>query len=201
VISPGIACIVEGHGEIDSVPILIRRIAHELDPDLNVNVHRPIRQGRGSIVRQGGVERAVELAARTLGGFGAIILLIDADDDCPATMGPSLLLRATTTRPDVPTSVVLANREFEAWFIAAARSLRGRFGLPPTLESPLFPEQIRGAKAWLGARMTDRSYSETRHQASLTAMFDLQEARRAGSFDKYYRDVASLLVTLRQGSL
>ncbi len=29
-----VACIVEGHGEVEAVPILIRRIAAELDPAL-----------------------------------------------------------------------------------------------------------------------------------------------------------------------
>src|SRR5207245_1427147 len=32
----------------------------------------------------------------------------DSDDDCPATLGPSLLARAYTIRPDVPIGVVIA---------------------------------------------------------------------------------------------
>jgi hypothetical protein len=60
---------------------------------------------------------------------GGVLVLIDADDDCPAHLGPALLARAREARSDVPVSVVLANREFEAWFLAAAPSLAGNCGL------------------------------------------------------------------------
>ncbi len=65
------------------------------------------------------VERAVEFAARRMEPPRAILILIDADDDCPAQVGPELLHRATVARSDVPLGVVLAKREFEAWFLAA----------------------------------------------------------------------------------
>ena len=42
--------------------------------------------------------------------------------------------------------VFLAKKEFEAWFLAAAESLRGQQGLPLDLTSPHYPENIRGAK-------------------------------------------------------
>jgi hypothetical protein len=44
---------------------------------------------------------------------------------------------------------VLANKEFEAWFLAGASSLAGHHGFPADLAPPPEPESIRGAKEWL----------------------------------------------------
>ena len=101
-------------------------------------------------------------AALRVDTAGGVLVLLDADDDCPAALGPALLERARAARSDVPISVVLANREFEAWFIAAAESLAGTHGFPADLTAPADPEKIRGAKEWLGQRKTDgRPYKPT----------------------------------------
>src|SRR5262249_13748344 len=117
-----IACIVEGDGEVEALPILIRRIAERMDPSLAIHVRRPSRFPRSQLVRAGGVERAVELAARQVGRQGGVLVLIDSDDDCPAELGPQLLDRARKARSDLPIGVVLAKREFEGWFLASAKS-------------------------------------------------------------------------------
>ena len=94
-------------------------------------------------------------------------------------------------------SVVLAKKEFEAWFIAAAESLRGQCGLSQELVADPDPESIRGAKEWLSRQMPrNRRYAETTDQPALTAIFDLQAARRADSFDKCYREIVRLLTVL-----
>jgi len=195
-----IAPIVEGHGEVQAVPMLIRRIAAEVDPELTAAVEPPIRVPANRLRKPGELERTVELAARKLGGTGGILILIDCDWDhgCPKWDGPALLRRAQSVRPDMPVSLVLAYREYEAWFIAAAESIRGRRGLVETLEVVADPEGIRGAKEWLSSRMPrNRPYSETTDQPALTQWFDIQAARRANSFDKCYREIVGLLNKLR----
>jgi hypothetical protein len=188
-----LTCIVEGHGEVEAVPLMIRRIAHAIDPGLAVKVVQSFRVPRSKLLKPGELERSVELAARRAAG-GAVLILLDCDDDCPAALGPELLARAKRSRPGLAVSVVLAKREFEAWFLAAAESLRGHRGLREDLESPADPEGIRGAKEWLTARMAgSRRYVETLDQSALAACFDLITARRAASFDKLYRDVFRLL--------
>ena len=136
-----ISCIVEGHGEVAAVPILIQRIALSLDPGLPIFPPRPIRVSRNQVVKAGELERVVELAARKISGQGAIFILLDSDNDCPAELGPELLYRARQVRSDLPMAVVLAKREFEAWFLAAAESLRGYKELKK--QSPT-PEQSGG---------------------------------------------------------
>ena len=188
-----LACIVEGQGDLEAVPVLVRRIVHALAPEAAVQVH-PFRVGRNKLLKEGELERAVELAARRAGRDGGILILVDSDDDCPAQLGPALLQRAARVRPDIPIRLVLAHREFEAWFLAGAESLGGRRGLPKNLTSPENPESIRGAKQWLTARMSgDLHYVETLDQPALAAVLDLTAARGADSFDKLWRDLASLM--------
>jgi hypothetical protein len=189
-----IACIVEGHGEVEAVPILVRRIARAVDASIVLDLKKPIRVARNKLVKTGEIERSVELAAARIAGRGGILILVDADDDCPAKLGPDLLHRARQARSDVPLAVVLAKCEFEAWFLAAATSLAGQRGLRADLVPPPEPEAKRGAKEWLAANRTDGyAYSETTDQAALAAVFDLDQARRADSFDKCFRDVERLL--------
>jgi hypothetical protein len=197
-----VACIVEGHGELDAAPIVVRRIAALVDPLRYVNAVRPYRVPRGSVVKAGELERYVELAAREVGPHGAVLVLLDADKDCAARLGPELLARAKQQRPDMAVGVCLAVVEFEAWFLAAAVSLRGARGLPDDLEPPPNPEAVGGAKGWLRRHRTDGlSYSETVDQPALAHRFDLDAAKAAApSFDKFWREVERLMAeTSRPG--
>jgi hypothetical protein len=195
-----IAPIVEGHGECEAVPILIRRIALEIDPGFVPVVLQPLRVPAARLLKAGEMERSVDLAGRKLQGQGGIIVLVDCDwtDSCPKRDGPELLRRARTARSDMPIAVILAKMEFEAWFLASAESLRGKRNLSPELEAPADPESIRGAKGWLSARMSgNQGYSETVDQPKLTTEFDMNAARCADSFDKCYRDIRAMLEHLR----
>jgi hypothetical protein len=191
-----IAAIVEGYGECEAVPILIRRIALRIDPGFVPKVFSPLRVPASKIMKEGEMERSVELAARKLQGQGGILVVLDCDWDngCPAMDGPALLKRARDVRGDLPIAVILAKREFEAWFLAAAQSLRGKHGLPNDLQSPERPEDIRGAKEWLSDKMPyGRSYAETTDQPAFTDLFDMSMARRADYFDKCCREIERML--------
>jgi hypothetical protein len=187
-----IASLVEGHGEVEAVPILLRRIARARGRQ--VDVLPPIRVKRQRIVKSGELERAIELAARKTGEEGRVLVLLDADQSCPAELAPKLLERASGARRDREIRVVLAKTEFEVWFVAAAESLAGQRGLDADLRSPADPESLPSPKAWLSRHMTaGRSYREVLDQPALAAAMDLQQARRAPSFDKFWRDVGGLL--------
>lgn len=192
-----ISCIVEGHGEVSSVPVLIRRIAAEGGSTATLNVPSPIRVPAGKLRRAGELERYVELAARKAGPDGGVLVLLDADDDddCPARLGPELLARCMAKRGDIAISVVLAKREFESWFLAAAASVAGKRGLVADLIGPPDAEEVRGAKEWLRRHMSPgSSYAPTQDQPALTALFDIGAARAASpSFDKCHREVVRLL--------
>jgi len=184
--------IVEGFGDVKAVPILLRRMLGIVAPNRSLEVLQPYRVPRQKLVKEGELERVVDFVGRQTGPGGAIIVVVDADDDCPALLGPELLRRARTTRPDRKTSVVLAKHEFETWFIGAAASLAGHRSLPEGLIPPPNPEHIRGAKEWLSKRMGQRGYSETLDQPALAAVMDVNAARACDSFDKLARELALL---------
>jgi Domain of unknown function (DUF4276) len=194
-----LACIVEGHGDVKAVPVLLRRMAAHVDAALQLRISPPLRVPRYKLVKTGEIERSVDLAARKTGGQGGVLVLIDGEDECPAQLGPDLLRRARVARSDVSIAVVLAKYEYEAWFLASAESLRGKRGLADDLSPPADPESIRDAKGWLSDRMTSgRNYRETLDQPALTAEMDFAKARSTGSFDKCFREVLQLLNDLRQ---
>ena len=194
-----IASIVTGHGEVTAAPLLLRRIAQDLDPGLILDLPSPLRLSEGKLHKQDELARTVELAARRAGPHGGVFLLTDCDDGCPAQDGPALLARVRAVRSDRPLAVALAHREFESWFLAAAESLRGRVGLDAQLSPPDQPEALRDAKGWLKRHMQGaRGYNEVLDQPKLAAAFDLAQARgRSDSFDVCYRRVAELLSALR----
>ena len=98
-----IGLVVEGHGDLKAAPILFRRIGLDIDPAVLLDVQQPIRRPRSSLVRTDGeLERAVELAALKARPRGGVFVLLDSDDDCPATLAPILLARATRVGMGLP---------------------------------------------------------------------------------------------------
>ncbi|MBK7877741.1 MAG: DUF4276 family protein [Planctomycetes bacterium] len=185
-----IGCIVEGQGEVQAVPVLLRRMLYERHAGVSFELLPPLRGKRSRLVLPGELERAVDLLASLVGPDGRMLVLLDADEDCPKELAPHLLGRARRARPDRCVEVVLATMEFENWFHAALTSLRGVRGLPMDVEDAHSPEMIRGAKERLVGLM---GYSPTIDQAALTARMDLERARRAPSFDKLCRAVEALI--------
>jgi Domain of unknown function (DUF4276) len=186
--------IVEGHGDVQAVPILLRRIGAVVNPATYLDVVRPIRIPKEKLLKHGELERATRLASLYLPEGGIVFTILDCErPGCPAQEGPALLARMTEAAPDHQCAVVLAHQEFETWFLTAARSLAGYRGLPQSLEPPGRPEDIRGAKEWLTRQMAGSiAYSETLDQPRLASRMDLEEARRSDSFDKLWREVARM---------
>ena len=58
--------IVEGHGEVAALPILLRRLWQELVPVLDLRVAPPIRISRKKLVKANELEKAVDFAAARL---------------------------------------------------------------------------------------------------------------------------------------
>lgn len=186
-----VVAVVEGRGEVEAVPVLLRRIAAVASPGLHLRVET-IRRDRQAVVRSPDFENAIELAAQRIAPDGLILVLLDADRDCPADLAPELLRRARRSRSDRNIRVVLAKCEYEAWFLAAAESLAGTCGLTTSISSPRNPEGVRDAKGWLSARTeSNKRYRPPKDQVSLTASFDMAAARSAPSFDKLWRDLTS----------
>ena len=173
-----VACIVEGDGEVSALPVLLRRIREWRTAHIPVDINFPIRVRRDRFLNKDDeFRRHVLLAQRKSGPEGWILILLDADDDCPATLGASITDRVKQIDPGIRVAVVLANREYEAWFVAAAKSLNGRRGFAFEATNNIFDaEARRDAKGWIRERMTSGVYRETSDQAAFSAVLSLDEA-------------------------
>jgi hypothetical protein len=122
--------------------------------------------------------------------------VFDSDDDPACIIGPDVKRWAQDETGEIPCEVVVVTREYEAWFIAAAESLRGVRGISPVAVSHPTPETVRDAKGVVQSYMVPGSfYSPAVDQSALTAHVDLAEVhRRCRSFRKMVKVFAVLAV-------
>lgn len=189
--------IIEGHGEVEAVPLLIRKILHEELQIYDCNISNPYRIPRSKIGQFGAdLERAVKFGGLKLEGEpGGIIILADADDDCPVEMHERFIEFYRDMAFEFPVSFVLANREYEAWMIACGESMRGHASVKNDAPSHEHPENIRGAKGYFEREILKEgiTYSETVDQVKFTSKIDLALAReRCRSFRKFVSEVGRL---------
>lgn len=172
-----IATIVEGDGEVHALPVLLRRLLEWKPAPVFVQPLPPIRVRRDRFLnREEEFRKQLLLAAAKCGEQGWILVVLDADDDCPATLGADIYRRAQQHVAHRRLSVVIANREFEAWFIAAAQSIDGYRGFRLPLGATVDAESPRDAKGWLRGNMEGGAYRELLDQPAFSAMIDLQQA-------------------------
>jgi len=149
-----IAPIVEGHGDVAALPVLLRRIAPALQ------VKRPVRFPRSKLLSDEHLARAALIAAANIAENGAVLLVIDGDEDCAARMGLDLESRLQKVLPRRMSRVVIPVREFESWIVGGD----SRSGAQDSDTAGNPKGRIR---QWLGV------YSETADQARLIASTDL----------------------------
>jgi Domain of unknown function (DUF4276) len=187
--------IVEGHGEDSSIRILLQRIWSELLGGESLEVLKPIRGSRHKLVKASELGRALNLAVPKLRATSSqspamVLVLLDADDDLPCVLGPSLLSLARQARADADVSCVIANLEYETWFVAAAESLSEFLDLSARPLIPADPEKARQGKGWIQKNFRGPKYSETIDQPAMTRAMDLRLCRqRSLSFDKLCREL------------
>ncbi len=201
-----IITIVEGHGDERAVPILVRRwlAFRNLHRHFDVPERAINAKGSGRLKapfdegRHVGIEHYVRAALRNRPD--AVLVVLDADGECVRRaaghgLGPELLARARKAAASIPVAVVIANREYEAWFLADLRSIRTA-GLLPSRGStpdPSDPEVIRDCKGRIAGLM-GCSYEETMHQCELTRglSFSRGPRSRCPSYAKLMRDLERL---------
>ena len=84
----------------------------------------------------------------------AILVLLDADDDCPVTVNLSnLSQRCEPFQSICPVEVVYAHREYESWFLASLDTIKGRSVIPDTASFSAAVEDISNPKQWLTDQM------------------------------------------------
>ena len=191
-----VASIVEGDGDVESVPVLLRRIAGMLREDLVLDLPKPSRSAC-----------LVTACSRSASSSGLWSSRPGRRDPAAASSSCSMPTRTARRSWGLRYSLARERRgatggSMWSWPRRSTRPgssrppppFAGHRGIREDLQAPRAPEEIRGAKEWLSRNMTaGRSYRETLDQPALTAVFDLRSARQAPSFDKLWREVDVLL--------
>ena len=192
--SLSIIAIVEGHGEVTAAPGLIRRILGERLGRYDISRISAMRaNGKPDLVNN--LELRLELAIGDRPD--AILVLVDADGECPVEVAEELAARAFASNLGVPVAVVCAKSEYETWFICSlsegtGEGIRERLDIASSVNAPEGVEDIRGAKEWL--RGQGRGYTETEDQEDLTYHIDMELAhRRSRSFRRLCHAVEELV--------
>lgn len=132
----------------------------------SIEVIGPIRQKRGQLVQREGFSNAVSLAASKLNDLSPsndpplVLVLGDADQDCPGRLGPNMLEFAQESHSHADVACVVAKVEYETWFVAAAESLRDFLELPDGFALSESTEDLGLSKGWIEQRFKGTKYSE-----------------------------------------
>ena len=196
--------VVEGPGDRSAVPILLRTILweHFCKYDIGVDKTKSAK-GKQKLIRD--YEKFLRYASIEPSCAG-IIVLLDADDECPVDEVTRLVERTKLLELRQPVTIVEANREYETWFVASLDSqrgsaIRGRLGIDDSESYRGDVEQVH-AKSWLKRRMSrGRTYKETSDQAALSSLIDIEHTRcRSRSFQRLCHAVEELLCAIESGT-
>lgn len=171
--------IVEGHGDIDAVGALFRKVAHHCNV-FDLSPVSPAIRG-GSIGKFRNVEqlgRFVRLAALR-GDSDSIIIAVDCDDDCAKNevIAMSKLLLPIAEEINKKVGICFFVKEFECLFLHCLDELSAKFTeLQIQLPCPVAPhdiEKVRAAKGMLNRQMQNGTYKETRDQSRFVHALDI----------------------------
>ena len=184
--------VVEGDGDAAALPPLLRRILAErlYEPG---KIGRPVvAHGRNELEKK--LDKFLNHAQRQHGCQG-ILVLVDADNDCPVEVATDLKAKAAATGVVIPVQIVYAHRKYESWFLASLETVRGHRGLPTTAILEALPEDIPNPKDWLSDQMPRGiAYKERADQPALSARIDIELAyANSPSFQQLCKAVERLI--------
>lgn len=201
------AVIVEGKGDVASVPALISKTGSAFGLHLVPSLP-PIRAGEvRKLQRTGELERHLELAA-SREDVQDVILLVDLDDDCAKQVYEDFNKRAEPLRARTGKRIEICFcvREYEAWFLSDIVGISERlpeFGIDPS-GLKVDPETVRAAKETLRKLCKEKNYKQMRDQLVFTKKINVMNLYKSNrSFkklvkaitNKNYRDIEEIYFT------
>jgi hypothetical protein len=172
-----LAPIVEGHGDVAAVRVLIQRMSPALI------VARPVRFPRNRLLQDETLLKAARIAASNIRSVGAVLLLIDSDADCAKQVGPELRQRLERILPNHVCRTAVAVREFESWIVG---------GHP--VYAVADPDNAGAPKQRIAAMRG--VYKESVDQPKLIANADLDRLERCSRSFRHFRKVIDELAGL-----
>jgi uncharacterized protein DUF4276 len=185
-----ITAVVEGDGDQGALPLVVRRYV-ESQGIFDVSIPKPLNsKGRQKLLREGELERFVQLAARQP-STSAVLVLCDADKDRACELGPEMAARCVKTLPHFPIRVALAVRSFENWFLASPESLA------PDPQDPLLDYEAVSAVSRVAPWCAPLKYVKPIQQPSFAGRMDLElSSSRCPSLARLLRCVDELVAEM-----
>ena len=209
--------VVEGFGEVEAVPLLLRRLLREQFgyDERDFEIARPKNaKGCGGLISDNGIERYVKHAFKEDGCAGVIVLIDNdpaeglahrnkIDDTCAPALAQYLACRVQAIHPFRPVAIIVARWEYEAWFLASLETAGPAVGMPADTVYRGDVESERSANGWIEKRLPpDRKYFETHDQAAMTQQLDLERVtRRSRSFRRLRHALEQLIDAYLQGQV
>lgn len=215
---PKLVPIVEGDGEVNALPILIRRLLQEVFQDYSWQVLSPHNaKGCANLTIPHGIERLVQRVVQA-GPCDAILVLLDCDAaeslfkskilkhrDCPYHLAQHLAERIQRTAPPVSAVVTVAKWEYEVWLLASLEHITTNTKYSHLAQHPMPNdiEAIPSPKKWFKDRFPQRyPYAETFDQAKMTALIDIPTVyARSRSFRRLQHAIEQLREAHEQATL
>lgn len=187
--------IVEGSGDVQAVPVLVRRML-EMKSVFDVRIAQPAHR-RGDLPKVRA--RFSDFFQAAMLDGDAVLCVLDFDcEDCVDVEAEEENFRrmASEIRPEFPFDVCFIVKEFESLFLcdeAAVRTVLPR--IRDDYVFPVDPESIRDAKGELtAAQEKGWSYKPMVHQTRMAAVLNLDAVRaRSPSFRRLEAAVDRLM--------
>ena len=127
-----------------------------------------------------------------------MLVLLDAEVDCPKELAEKLAARLRARFAHIPSAIVIAKKCYESWLLASSETIAGRRDMANFIENISDPETVPNPKKWLTERMQGtRAYKETSDQAALTEIVDLSLLRdRSRSFRRLEHALEQIITCL-----
>ena len=166
--------IVEGPGDERALPVLLRNVFSELHSRFDLSFPVVKSNGRQKLEREFG--KFLQYAANRPDCEG-ILVVLDADNDCPVEVASALKSKADSSGISHPIQIVCAHRSYESWFLASIETIRGTGGISDSASIEGRVEDIANPKAWLTDQMPrGRRYKETTDQPALSSRISIELA-------------------------
>jgi hypothetical protein len=175
-----LAVLLEGDGDYESVPLLIRNIAIAKQyHDLRIGT-KPIKVGDAHAIQKS--EKFLRLFEYAISrdDIDGVLITADCEDYCPVEAVRATYHRVggILARFQKPVGIAFFCREYETMFLTNAVHIAERSAsiqlLPEKLPSDVNLFSVRNAKGLLRTIISTQSYKETRDQARLTGAMDVQ---------------------------
>ena len=135
----------------------------------------------------------------------AILILLDADEECPRELAFTLAERIRSHGSKYPVVIVVAKCAFENWFLASletirGKKLKGRLCLSEDTPIPEDAEKANGKKYLTDHMPSGRAYKETEDQEAMVRLIDHDIAsKRSRSFRRLCHAIEEIIEFLREG--